>query len=165
MTVSVRDPVRPVRKAVVTLVLLENPAAVLDVQHFEAVVHGGHQELVLVSRPGPESPHPATHVPRVKLSLHAPRVPESHMFVIATGQEADLVPDADHAGHPAAVAPGVAPHGAGLAGPQVVAAQFTIISPAIEDISGSFTGETGGPGLETVTLDISQGGALVTCNA
>ena len=66
------------------------------------------------------------------------------------------LPDTDHAGHPAAVAPGVAPHSATLTDPQVVAVQFAIITPAVENVSGAFTGETGGPGLEAMTFDVSQ---------
>ena len=91
MTVSLRDPVRAIREAVVLPVLLEDLAALLDVHHLEAVVHGGHQELV--PAPGSESPHAAPHVPRVQLTLETPRVPEAHVLVIAAGQQRDLVPE------------------------------------------------------------------------
>ena len=66
------------------------------------------------------------------------------------------MPDTDHAGHPAAVAPGVAPHSTGLTNPEVVAVQFAIVTPAVENVCGAFTGEAGGPGLEAVTLDVGQ---------
>ena len=90
MTISLRDPVRSIREAVVPPVLLDDLAALLDVHHLEAVVHSGHQELV--PAPGSQSPHPTPHVPCVQLTLEAPRVPEAHVLVIAAGQKRNIVP-------------------------------------------------------------------------